>query len=315
MLLFLRSFVCTRLLDIKYSYLIQIISKQIISHSISPRPNFLAKFDFVHQHHPSRVIHWFQQFDAFFIEPFVFGLKIRLSFRFRFLIGAKSLSLEHSFEVCKQLVLTGGQIWRIEWMQKQFEVQFMLFCHCCDLFVTLCIFLVKEHFSTSFVAVFFFFLRFLPSNAPIMLYNIPYWCFSLSQNNRGTKYHAHPKMQKPKPCLLMFESLVALGDFHLLLSSQLTADSTPKWSSGSMFHPLLHIYEKPLFVGLKQLQTMLWIVDALFLIDCEKTRHPFWTHLSHWQMFMQNGEYTAFWYLQLPCYLIDLLGTSVRKDN
>ena len=49
------------------------------------------------------------------------------------------------------------------------------------------------------------------------------------------------------------------------------------------------------------LQTMLWIIDALlFLINCEPPQ------LSHWQMFMQNGEYTTFWYLQLFCYLMQL---------
>ena len=64
-----------------------------------------------------------------------------------------------------------------------------------------------------------------------------------------------------------------------------------------------HIFtQKLLFVALKQLHTMLWIINMLlFLIDCEQTQHPLWTQLSHWQMFMQNGEYTAFWYLQLLC--------------
>ena len=38
----------------------------------------------------------------------------------------------------------------------------------------------------------------------------------------------------------------------------------------------------------------------------EQTWHPLWTRLFHWQMFMQNGEYTAFWYLQLLCYLTQL---------
>ena len=56
----------------------------------------------------------------------------------------------------------------------------------------------------------------------------------------------------------MFESLVALDGFHLLLSIQLTADLTPEGSGGSMFHPLSHIYTKtPFFVVLKRLQTML----------------------------------------------------------
>ena len=42
----------------------------------------------------------------------------------------------------------------------------------------------------------------------------------------------------------MFASLVALDRFQLLLSTQLTADLTPEWSGGSMFHPLSHIYAK-----------------------------------------------------------------------
>ena len=57
----------------------------------------------------------------------------------------------------------------------------------------------------------------------------------------------HPKIRKPKPCLLMFASLVTLNGFHLLLSTQLTADLTLEWSGGSMFHPLSHIYTKTLF--------------------------------------------------------------------
>ena len=77
-----------------------------------------------------------------------------------------------------------------------------------------------------------------------------------------------------------------------------------------MFHPLSHSYAKTpfffFFFALKQLQTTLWIVDALFLIDREQTRHPLLTQLSHWQMFMQNGECTGFWYLQFLCYLIQL---------
>ena len=48
----------------------------------------------------------------------------------------------------------------------------------------------------------------------------------------------------PKPCLLMFASLVALNGFHLLLSSQLTANLTLEWSGGSLFHLLSHIYAK-----------------------------------------------------------------------
>ena len=52
--------------------------------------------------------------NAFFVERLVFGLKIHLSFQYHFFIGAKSLSLEHSFVVSKQPVVAGGRIWRIE---------------------------------------------------------------------------------------------------------------------------------------------------------------------------------------------------------
>ena len=55
------------------------------------------------------------------------------------------------------------------------------------------------------------------------------------------KYLAHPKIRRPKP------SLVALDGFHLLLSTQVTADLTLEWSGGSMFHLLSHIYAKSPF--------------------------------------------------------------------
>ena len=51
----------------------------------------------------------------------------------------------------------------------------------------------------------------------------------------------------PKPCLLIFASLVALDSFHLLLINQLTGDLTPEWSGGCRFHPLSDIYAKTLF--------------------------------------------------------------------
>ena len=55
------------------------------------------------------------------------------------------------------------------------------------------------------------------------------------------------KIHRPKPCLLMFASLVALDGYHMLLSTQLTADLTLEWSDGSMFHLLSHIYAKTPF--------------------------------------------------------------------
>ena len=93
---------------------------------------------------------------------------------------------------------------------------------------------------SSFVAIFW---QFLPSNTQILLYNICYWWFFLSQGNR-TKYFTHPKIQRQKPWLLMFVSLFTLDSFHLLLSTQLITNLTPEWSGGSRFHPLSHIYTK-----------------------------------------------------------------------
>ena len=52
---------------------------------------------------------------------------------------------------------------------------------------------------------------------------------------------------RPKPCLLMFPSLITLDGFYLLVSTQLTADLTPEWSGGSMFHLLSYIYAKTPF--------------------------------------------------------------------
>ena len=46
----------------------------------------------------------------------------------------------------------------------------------------------------------------------------------------------------------------------------------------------------------------------------DQTWHPLWTQLSHWQMFLQNGEYTAFWYLQLLCYLMKLIFTISQNE-
>ena len=111
--------------------------------------------------------------------------------------------------------------------------------------MTRCIVLVKEHF---FLLYLWLFLVIFSSNAPIMLYNISYWWFFLSQGNWWTKCFAHPKIQKPKPCLLMFASLVTLDGFHLLLSTQLMVDLTLEWSGQSIFHPLSYIYKKNSFL-------------------------------------------------------------------
>ena len=99
-------------------------------------------------------------------------------------------------------------------------------------------------FSITSVAVFG---RFLLSNAPIMQFTIRYWCFFLSKGYWWTKCLAHPKIRRPKPCLLISTSLITLDGFGLLLFTQLTADLTLKWSGGIMFHLLSHIYAKTPF--------------------------------------------------------------------
>ena len=91
----------------------------------------------------------------------------------------------------------------------------------------------KSTFSFSSVAVFWRLLL----NAPMMLYNICYYWFFLSQSNQWTKCLAHPKIRRPKPRLLLFLFLVTFDTFNLLLSTQLTTDLTLKWSGGSIFYP------------------------------------------------------------------------------
>ena len=102
--------------------------------------------------------------------------------------------------------------------------------------------------------------------------------------------------------------LVTMDSFYLLLS---THTRLPIWLQSEVVDPCFihcHIFtQKLLFVALNQLQTRLWNINALFLINCQQMWHPLWTQLSHWQMFMQNGEYTVIWYLlQLLCYLMQL---------
>ena len=86
----------------------------------------------------------------------------------------------------------------------------------------------KSTFSSLFVPIFWWFL---PSNTPIMLYNIPYWWSFLSQGNQWTKYLAHLKIRRPKPCLLMFASLVALDGHSPAAdhSANCQFDSGMKW--------------------------------------------------------------------------------------
>ena len=129
----------------------------------------------------------------------------------------------------------------------------------------------------------------------------------------------------------MFASLVALDGFHLLLSTQLTV-LTPEWCSRSIFHPLSPIYAKTPFccietvannaLNCQWLVVFDWLCQEQWIIGTNGEResrksaqsHPLWTQLLHWQMFMQNGEYTAFWYLQLLYYLTQLQFTIGQNE-
>ena len=95
---------------------------------------------------------------------------------------------------------------------------------------------------------------------------------------------------------------------HLwLLWTAFTCCCPLSWNGGSMFHPLLHIYAKTPFCCVETAANHTlnhWYVVVFGRLWANM--HPLWTQLSHWQMFIQNGEYTAFWYLQLLCYLMQL---------
>lgn len=74
------------------------------------------------------------------------NLQNTLSFGDHPFIGAISASDEKFFEVCQQVISAGGQIQRIRWMWKQFELKFMQFCYHGDRVVTRYVILVKEFF-------------------------------------------------------------------------------------------------------------------------------------------------------------------------
>ena len=82
-----------------------------------------------------------------------------------FFIGAKSLSLEHSLEFCKQPVVAGDHIWRIGWVGSNSK------CNSCS-FAIVAIDLWYGALSWWKNTFFFFicsrFFRMLPSNSPII---------------------------------------------------------------------------------------------------------------------------------------------------
>ena len=142
----------------------------------------------------------------------------------------------------------------------------------------------RELFSSSFVVVFF---AIFSSNAPIMLYNIPYWWFFLFKviNEQNTLHIPKYRGQNLASWCLHLWSLWMAFICCCPLSWLLI------WLWSEMVDSCFihcHIFmQKLLFVALKLLQTTLWIIDALlFLSHCDQTWHPLWTQLSHWQIFM-----------------------------
>ena len=77
----------------------------------------------------------------------------------------------------------------------------------------------------------------------------------------------HLKILRPKLCLLMLASLVALDGFHLLSvhSADYQFDSRVKWWI-HVSSTVIYLCKKLLFVVLKQFQTTYWIVNVLLFL-------------------------------------------------
>ena len=119
-----------------------------------------------------------------------------------------------------------------------------------------------------------------------MLYNIRYWWFLRQIGEQNI-------LLIPKYCSQHLACwCLSLRSLWTAFTCCCSLSWLPIWLQNEVMGPCFthcHIFtQKLLFVGLKQLQRRLWIVDGLlFLIDCEQTLHPLWTQPSHWQMFMQ----------------------------
>ena len=178
-------------------------------------------------------------------------------------IGAKSLSLEHFFLGLQ----TASSRWGPDLENRVGAIHVVLISwSACD----------TVHCLGESALFFFicgiFFLHFLPSDAPIMLYNICYWWFSFFQGNHWTKTLRIPKYVGQNLacwCLRLWSLWTAFTCCYPL--SWLTIWLRSEVVDSYFIH--CNIFVQKLFVVLKQWQTMLWIVD-LFLIDCG-------THFEH----------------------------------
>ena len=124
-------------------------------------------------------------------------------------------------------------------------------------------------------------------------------------------YFVHPKILRPKPCLLMFTSLVALDSFHLLLSTHLIADLTLEWSGGSMFPPLSHINTKTPFHCFET------VANNTLNRRCVVVFDQVWASTVHtlYTTFSLTNIHAKWWILCLPISSSPLLSHVTSIDD
>ena len=88
----------------------------------------------------------FQLFYAFQIIRFVKPSKTLFYFPFNSFVRLKTLNTQPSLEVWEQIIVAGGQVWRIRQMRKRCKTQFILFCLCNVRCVRWCILIMKKNF-------------------------------------------------------------------------------------------------------------------------------------------------------------------------
>lgn len=94
----------------------------------------------------------------------------------------------------------------------------------------------------------------------------------------------------PWPCHLTFAFFHASKSVS---SPAVHSDSGVLWWSHFFIH--CHITTQKFgFIMMKQLEILLRIIKSLFLIDCELAQHPFWTEVSHTQIFSHNMQTLSF---------------------
>ena len=104
-------------------------------------------------------IYFFQLFYDFRIIRFVKPSKIPSFFPLNFFVRLKTPTTQPSLEVWEKIIDTGGWVWRIRWMRKQLETEFLLFCLCNVRFVRWWIVIMKKDFFLLQMCPFFSWFR------------------------------------------------------------------------------------------------------------------------------------------------------------